>query len=178
MSAFSDATSYGTTYANYDKYDPEKFLDGMKARNTQITLAQSDAGLVADLTNTLADIDSQKTKNIKQSEQYRIKQDNLADFNSALTYVFVCIMVIFLVLVMINSGLITPNIGIVLIVLAITATIIYSAVMLVYTTNKSQLKFGTFVWDYTRPSEKTSTESFMPFNHSSNKESFISMKPE
>tara|TARA_A100001015_G_scaffold101779_1_gene113051 strand:- start:3011 stop:3565 length:555 start_codon:yes stop_codon:yes gene_type:complete len=133
------------------------------------------------LQNLINDEEAKKEKRLKQAEQMQIQQENIKDFNTVLFYVFICIIFIFMVLVLQNTMYISGTVSIILIILAITVTIIYSAMMLVYTANKSTVSVGTFEWDFTRPKDKTkdvSTETFVPYNQNSLEESFIKMKAE
>ncbi len=166
-------------YSNYDSSGITYFSD-LKADVLDLSGAY-DFGERSVLQNLISDEEEKKRKRLKQAEQMQIQKDNLKDFNTVLFYVFICLLVIFMILILINTDVINGTVGIILIILAITVTIIYSAIMLVYTANKSTVSVGTFEWDFTRPSHKNdtvSTEEFVPYNQNHLEESFIKMKAE
>ena len=165
-------------YSNYDSSGITYFstLDD----NVMDLSGAYDFAAFSSLQTLINDEEAKKRKRLKKAEQMQIQNENLKEFNNVLFYVFICVLLIFVVLVLINIELINGTIGIILIVLAITMTIIYSAVILVYTTNKSTVSFGRFEWDFIEPNDAdaTSTEEFTPYNQNSLNESFIKMKAE
>ena len=168
--------------ADYSNYDSSgiTYFSTLDDNVTDLSGAY-DFAEFSSLQTLVNDEEAKKEKRLKQAEQMQIQKDNLKDFNNVLFYVFICVIVIFVVLVLINTEVINGTIGIILIVLAITITIIYSAIMLVYTANKSTISVGTFEWDFVRPNKNndaTSTEEFTPYNQNSLEESFIKMKAE
>lgn len=168
-----------TNYSNFDSSGITYFstLDD----NVMDLSGAYDFSAFSSLKTLINDEEAKKRKRLKQAEQMQIQNANLKEFNNVLFYVFICVLLIFVVLVLINVEIINGTIGIILIVLAITMTIIYSAVMLVYTTHKSTVSFGTFEWDFIGPNDddaSVSTEEFTPYNQNRLEESFIKMKAE
>tara|TARA_B100001063_G_scaffold246244_1_gene284649 strand:- start:982 stop:1539 length:558 start_codon:yes stop_codon:yes gene_type:complete len=168
--------------ADYSNYDSSgiAYFSTLNDYVTDLSGAYDFAAL-SSLQTLVNDEEAKKRKRLKKAEQMQIQNANLKEFNNVLFYVFICVLLIFVVLVLINVEIINGTIGIILIVLAITMTIIYSAVMLVYTTHKSTVSFGTFEWDFIGPNDddaSVSTEEFTPYIQNSLEESFIKMKAE